>query len=65
MHPTSLVALQNFQVVKYDIYKRVKTRLFVVLGDAAVSTKNAIFVCICRRKEVFFLEFFVKAGDCL
>ena len=24
MYPTSLVALQRFQVVKYDIYKRVK-----------------------------------------
>ena len=46
MYPTSLEALQRFQVVIYDIYKRVKTRLVVVMGDAVVFTNNVFFICI-------------------
>ena len=54
MYPTSLVALEHFHVVQYDIYKRVKSRLFVVMGDAVVFTDNVIFICSCRNEETFF-----------
>ena len=53
MYPTSLVALELFQVVQYDIYKRVKTRLFVVMGDAVVFTNIVFFICKCRIEETF------------
>ena len=54
VYPTSLAALQRFQVVIYDIYKRVKTRPVVVMGDAVVFTNNVFFIGICRNKETFF-----------
>ena len=54
MYPTSLVALDRFQVVQYDIYKRVETRLFVVMGVAVVSTSNVFFICSCRSEEASF-----------
>ena len=47
MNPTSLVVLQRFQVVIYDVYKRVKTRLVVVMGDAVVFTNDVFFIDIC------------------
>ena len=65
MYPTPLVALEHFQVVKYDIYKRVKTLLFVVMDDAVVFTNNVFFICSCKNEETFFGLFCVKAGDCL
>ena len=58
MNPTSLVALERFQVVQYDFYKRVKTRLFVVLGHAVVFTDNVFFICSWRNEETFFSEKF-------
>ena len=54
MYPTYLVALERVQVVQYDIYKRVKTRLFVVMGDAVVFTNDLFFICSCRNEETFF-----------
>ena len=54
MYPTSLAALQSYHVVVYDIYKRVETRLIVVMGDAVVFTNNEFFICFCRYKETFF-----------
>ena len=46
MYPTSLEALQHFQVVIYDIDKRVETRFVVVMGYAVVFTNNVFFICI-------------------
>ena len=54
MHPISLLALKHFQVVQYDIHKRVKTSLFVVMADAVVFTNNVFFICSCRNEETFF-----------
>ena len=54
MYPTSLEALEHFQVLIYGIYKRVKTRLVVVMGDAIVFTNNVFFKCSCRNEEAFF-----------
>ena len=53
MYPTSLVALERFQVVQYDFYKRVKTRLVVVMGNAVVFADNVFFICSCRNEETF------------
>ena len=64
MYPTSLVALERFQVVQYDIYKPAKKRLFVVMGDAVVFTNNLLFICSCRKEEAFFWNFCIKTGDC-
>ena len=61
MYPTSLVALERFQVVHYDIYKRVKTRLVFVMGVAVVYTNNVFFICNCRNEETFFLIFLRKS----
>ena len=54
MYPTPLVALEHFQVVQYGIYKRVKTRLFVVMGDAVVFTNKVFFICSCRIEDTLF-----------
>ena len=54
MYPTSIVALEHFQVVQNDFYKRVKTRLFVVMSDAVVFTNNVLFICSCRNEETSF-----------
>ena len=54
MYPTTLVALERFQVVQYDIYKRVKTRLVVLMGDPLVFTNNVFFIFSCRNEEAFF-----------
>ena len=60
MYPTFLVALERFQVVQDDIYKRVKTLLFLVMGDAVVFTNNVFFICSCRNEETF-LKFLRKS----
>ena len=53
MYPTSLVALQRFRVVLYDSYKRVKTRLIVVMGDAVVFTNNVFSYVFAEIKRLF------------
>ena len=35
MYPTSLVALERFQVVQYDIYKRVKNTFYRCDGQSS------------------------------
>ena len=54
MYPNSLVAPEHFQVVQNDIYKRGKTRLFVLMGDAVVFKNNEFFICSFRNEETFF-----------
>ena len=54
MYPNSLVAPEHFQVVQNDIYKREKTRLFVLMGDAVVFRNNVFSICSGRNEEIFF-----------
>ena len=43
MNPTSLVALEHFQVVLYDIYKRVKNTFYRRDGQCSSLYKQCIF----------------------
>ena len=43
MYPTSLVALERFQVVQYDIYKRVKVTSSRCDGRCISLYKQCIF----------------------
>ena len=43
MYPTSLVALERFQVVQYDIYKRVKNTSFRRDGRCSSLYKQCFF----------------------
>ena len=43
MYPTSLVALEHFQEVQYDIYKRVKNTSFCCDGRCSSVYKQYIF----------------------
>ena len=63
MSPTSLVALERFQVVQYDNYKRVKNTSFRCDGQCSSLSKQCIFHMFLQKKESFFQKFCVKAGD--
>ena len=43
MNPTSLVALERFQVVQYDIYKRVKNTSFRCDGRYSSLYEQCVF----------------------
>ena len=43
MYPTSLVALERFQVVQFDIYKRVKNTSYRRDGRCSSLYKQGIF----------------------
>ena len=43
MYPTSLVAFEHFQVVHYDIYKRIKITSFRCDGRRSSPYKQCIF----------------------
>ena len=43
MYPTSLVALERFQVVQYDIHKRVKNTSYRRDGRCSSLYKHCIF----------------------
>ena len=52
MYPTSLVALERFQVGQYDFYKRVKNTSFRCNGR-----------CSGLYKQYFFLKFLRKSWE--
>ncbi len=54
MYPTSLVALERFQVVQYDIYKRVKNTSFRCEGRCSSLYKQCIFHMLLQNEETFF-----------
>ena len=53
MYPTSFVALERFQVLQYDNYKRVKNTSFRCNGQCSSLYKQCIFICSCRNEEIF------------
>ena len=53
MYPTSLVALERFQVVQYDKYKRVKNTSFRCDGRCSGLYKLYFSYVVAEMKRLF------------
>ena len=61
MYPTSLVALERFQVVQYDFYKRVKNTSFRCDGRCSSLYKQCIFHRLVAEVKRLFLKMLRKS----
>ena len=65
MCPTSLVALQRFHVVIYDIHKRVKNTSYGRAGRCSSLYKQCIFHEYLQKKRDFFMRVLCKSWGLL
>ena len=61
MYPTSLEALERFQVVIYDIYKRLKNTSCRRDGQCSSLYKQCIFHVYWLKEKDFFLRVLCKS----
>ena len=60
MYRTSLVALERFQVVQYDIYKRVKNTSCCCDGQCSSLYRKCLFHMYLQKQREFPLKFLRK-----
>ena len=61
MNPTSLIALKRFQVVFFDIYKRVKNTSCRRDGRCSNQYKQCMFHIYLQKQRIFFLKVLCKS----